>query len=240
MRKPFIRHVFLPLILLSVLGISLSCADGKKEPSFFQGEKITYVIKKFGVKAGEATLVFEDLAKTKNYDAYLIVFTATGFNFFDEERITLDRVSFYPIKIERSLNILGKREKITEEYSAGKGTVKITKESGGRVTQKIIEKKKRLDNIYCFLYRYRFGGKFHVGDSFTMHLPTQEVTLQLKRTVKLKVANETFDSYYLKSEPGRYEIWFDAGPKKIPLKINGAIGFGDMTMVMVKDENKGN
>lgn len=236
MIKLSLKPVFLSLIGVLMIFVTSISAAGKKEPLFLHGEKITYVIKKFGVKAGEATLVFHGLTKTRGYDAYLVIFTANALNFFDEEKIYVDPVTFYPIRIERALNLFGKREKITEDYFAQKGSVKITKEAGGEVTQKVIDKKTRLDNIYCFLYRYRFLGTFRSKDSFTMHLPTQEVTFELKKTVKVKTAGKTYDSYYMKSDPARYEVWFDAGPKKIPLKINGAVGFGDTTMMMAKYE----
>jgi hypothetical protein len=38
-------------------------------------------------------------------------------------------------------------------------------------------------------------------------------------------------AFYIASEPKKYRIWFDNSPLKIPLKIDGAIGWGKMSMV---------
>ncbi len=231
--------VFPLLVLLWYAAPSIS-AEGRKEPLFLKGEKISYAIKKLGVKGGEAELIFGGLTKIQNKDAYLLTFTAKALNFFDQEKIYMDPVSFYPLRIERDLNLWGKKEKITEEYQANGRIVKITKRAKGKTTQQTIAKETRLDNIYSFLYRYRRLGQFRVGDSFTMHLPTQDLKFHLQKIVKVKAAGQTYDSFYLKSEPARYEVWFDAGAKKIPLKINGAIGLGDTLMVMVEYEEQGN
>ena len=51
---------------------------------------------------------------------------------------------------------------------------------------------------------------------------------------KIKAAGKQFYAYYMKSDPAQYEVWFDKSDKKIPLKIDGAVGFGDTAMVIVK------
>src|SRR3989338_9799472 len=66
-------------------------------PAFSAGETVQFVIKSLGVKAGEATLVFEGLQKLGNKEVYLISFRATSANFLDEEKIYADKDTFYPI-----------------------------------------------------------------------------------------------------------------------------------------------
>lgn len=209
-----------------------------KSPSFFSGEKITFSIKKMGVKVGEASLFFQGPAKLGEKETLLIIFKATAMNFFDEEKIFVDPQTFYPIKVQRDLNIWGKKEKITEEYFTERGIVKITKNAGGKISEQKIEKKGTLDNIYSFIYRYRAQGQFQIGDALSLHLPTKEVSLKLKKMTKVKAAGEQFDAYYMLSDPAQYEVWFENSEQKIPLKINGAVGFGDTAMVMV-DYQKG-
>lgn len=239
--KPIV-HIIILFLLSSVILFLGHPAQSEllpdKSPSFFPGEKITFSIKKMGVKVGEASLVFQGLDKLGEKETFLIVFKATGFNFFDEEKIFVDPRTFYPIKIERNLNIWGKKEKITEEYFPDKGIVKITKNAGGKISEQRIEKKGTLDNIYSFIYRYRTQGQFKIGDALSLHLPTKEVTLKLQKMTKVKAAGEQFDAYYMHSDPAQYEVWFDNSAQKIPLKINGAAGFGDTAMVMV-DYQKG-
>ena len=189
-----------------------------------------------GVKIGEATLVFHEGIRLKQgKEMYLIIFKASALNFFDKEEIYIDPKTFYPLVVMRYLNIWGKKEKIFEEYFPEKGLVKITKYAGGKkMTQQTIEKKGTLDNIYSFIYRYRNQGQFKVGDTLLMNLPTKDVVLKLKEITKVKAAGQQFEAYYMKSDPPQYEVWFDHSDKKIPLKIDGAVGFGDTAMVMVK------
>lgn len=225
--------LFLFLLTFSFLFSGESFSDMDKNIPFSTGEKITYSIKKIGVKAGEATLAFEGTYRLNTKKAYLIVFTVRGLNFFDEEKIFVDPDTFYPVLVERNLNIWGKKEKISEHYLSGQGQVKIIKNAGGKISEQTIEKKGKLDNIYSFIYRYRQSGTFQLGENLLMNLPTKDVNLKLKEVTKLKAAGKKFDAYYMTSDPSQYEVWFDNSAKKIPLKINGAVGFGDTTMVMV-------
>ena len=210
-----------------------------KELPFSNGEKIMFSIQKMGLKVGEATLVFQGSAKLGEKRAALIIFTAKALNFFDEEKIFVDPQTFYPLMVKRDLNIWGKREKIIEEYFPQKGVVKITKEAGGKTSEQRIEKKGTIDNIYSFIYRYRTQGQFRMGDTLSLHLPTKEVILTLKEQTNIKAAGRQFEAYYMTSDPAQYKVWFDHSDQKIPLKINGAVGFGDTAMVMVSYKKGG-
>ena len=202
-------------------------------PSFSAGETIRFVIKSLGVKAGEATLVFEGLQKLDNKEVYLITFRATSANFLDMENIYVDKDTFYPIAVKRDLNIWGKKEKIDEEYDQVKGIITIKKQVGTKTSEQVIRKKGPIDNIYCFIYRYRRGGDFKIGDAFQIHLPTTDVTIALQKMDKLKMAGKTYETYFMQSQPSKYKVWFDTSDKKIPLRINGAVGINDTAMLMV-------
>lgn len=199
---------------------------------FKVGEKITYSITKVGVKTGEATLVFQGEEKLNDKPVYLIVFTARSLNFFDEEKIFVDQQTFYPLRVERDLNIWGKKEKIIEDYLVDQGLVKITKTEGKRTTEQTIDKEGMVDNIYSFIYRYRTMGNFKIGDTLDIFLPTKDIKIKLEKMMYIKVANQVFDSFYMRSQPAHYQVWFDSGEKKLPLRINGAMGLGAMSMVM--------
>ncbi len=201
---------------------------------FKSGETIRYAIKSMGVKAGEATLSFKGEADYLGEKAYLIVFTASAVNFFDEEKIYAHRENFYPIAVERNLNIWGAKEKITEKYDQKKGILDITKLKNGRTTSERIKKSGMIDNIYCFLYRYRTKGELQIGDALAMRLPTKDVVLNLKKTTQLKTAGKVYDAYFMESQPPKYKIWFDSKGAKVPLRINGAVGINDTAMIMVE------
>ena len=206
---------------------------------FSQGEKITYDIKKMGVRAGEATLVFEGTTEIRHRPALLIVFTARALNFFDEEKIYLDPLTFYPVFVQRRLNIWGKKEKIEEEYLPQEAQIKITKTAGGQTTEQIIEKAGPIENIYGFIYRCRKDNPFNRKDPLEIKLPTKDLSIEFVREGKLKAAGQAFDVYFMQSDPRQYSIWFDAGSNRIPLRIDGAVGFGKTSMIMV-EYKKGN
>ncbi len=229
----FYRRFLMMGFFIALVNI-VSADERGTQPPFKPGEKITFSIKKFNVKSGEATLEFNGAVKIGGKDAELITFRAQGFNFYDQEKIYMDPRTFFPIVVERDLDIWGKKEKITEEYQSPEGMVTIRKLAGGKASEQVIKKKGQLDNIYCFIYRYRKEGAFKVGDTLSIHLPTQDFKMALKTVMSQRIGKKDYKAFYLKSKPLRYEVWFDAGEKKIPLRINGAIGFGNTSMIMTE------
>lgn len=229
-------------ILLGALVLTgeQGCADKteKVAPPANTGEKITYAIRKLNVKAGDATLIFNGPAKLDNRDCMLITFTADGLNFYDEEKIYVDPQSYFPLRVQRDLNIWGKKEKITEDYLPGEGLVKITKVARGKTSQQTINKSGNIDNIYAFIFRYRKSGSFKLNEELSLKLPTQDVTLKLEEITNVKAADKDYTAYFMKSDPAKYQIWFDASERKIPLRINGAVGFGNTAMIMTEYREK--
>lgn len=205
---------------------------------FTKGETIHYDIKKFGIHAGEATLLYNGPVEVQGKKALLITFTASGFKFFDEEQIYLDAQTFYPILIKRNLNIFGKEEKIIEFYDHDKGKVRIVKTAKGKTEEQMIERGGRFDNIYGFIYRQRQLGQFEEGKALEMHLPTQDLQFQFAEHGTLSISDQEFSADTLRSIPKKYEVVFDSGPNRIPLKIDGALGFGNMSMIF-KDRRIG-
>jgi len=200
------------------------------------GETITYAIKSLKINVGKATLTYHGMEELNGQPVHYIQFVARGVNFLDEEKIYADARNFYPVMIKRDLNIFGKKEKIVEEYDHHKCTLKITKFVKDQQTAQTIQKSGLLDNIYCFIYRHRQSGRFQIGDSFLISLPTQDVTINLSKVTKLKAAGKEFDAYYMMSKPSKYKVWFDVSERKIPLKISGSVGLSntDMTMTSYK------
>lgn len=199
---------------------------------FKAGETITYEIKKLGITVGEATLQFNGYVEVNNKKALSVTFTAKGFKFFDEEQIFLDAQTFYPLVIKRRLDIFGKQEKIIEFYDSKRGKVRIVKTAGGKTTEQVIESGERFDNIYGFIYRHRQLGRFVLNEEVNLHLPTNDVKLKLHERQKIQAAGREFDAYFMSSTPKKYKVWFDSGQSKIPLRIDGALGFGSTSMIL--------
>ena len=213
----------------------LKAAEPLSPVVFLEGETITYDIKKLGIKFGEAALNFKGKVTRGKDEVLLVTFTARALNFLDDEKIFVNPKTFYPQVVERNLNLWGKKERITEEYFQEKGELKITKEAGGKMTARVINKKGPMDNLYCFIYRFRNSGEFKDGNFFTMELPTREVRIEIKGKASIKTAAHEFDAYLLESKDPEYKIWFDTSQSKIPLRIDGAVGLGNVSLVMSED-----
>lgn len=226
-------HAFLLTILLAgVCAGSLHAADALALLPFRPGETIQYDIKKFKMRVGEATFTFHGRVLLEGQSALLITFTSKGLKFFDEENIYVDPRTFLPQRVERDLNIFGKKEKIVEHYNAQEGSVRIVKTAKGKTTEQVINRSVPLDNIYCFIFRYRAAGKFTVGETLQIHLPTKDVQFQVQKSRRLQLEDKEVDAYYLQSDPAQYRVWFDTGAHKVPLRIDGAVGVGNATMIL--------
>lgn len=203
-------------------------------PSICAAETIHYAINQMGVKAGDATLAFKGNVRYNNEDLVLIEFKADGFNFLDQEQIYVNPTDYRPRFVNRNLNIFGKKETISEEYQSNQ--IVINKTAAGKTTQQIIANAIGVDNIYGFIYRFRRDGKFELGETFTINLPTKKLKIKVAKEWPLTVAGKSYTSVYLQSDPAKYKIWFDSTDKKLPLRISGAMGIANTTMVMTAYE----
>lgn len=243
--KTFSRCFPYPAILTSVVilfyclwpvigradNANVSSSQSENLP-FRQGERVVYDIRKLNLKIGEAALTFHGLTQLDHRQVFLITFVSKGPEFFDEERIFFDPETFLPIRVERDINIFGRKEKIVEHYSPHDGVVEVVKTVREKTSRDVIRKPQRLDNLYCFIYRYRRSGGFQIGEDLQMHLPTKDVQFKLLTTEPLKINGKPLDAYYMESIPKKYRVWFSKSQDRIPFRIDGAVGFGKTALVM--------
>ena len=223
-------NIFCALLLF----VSLATGAAHASAPFAKGEVIRYGIKKVGIKVGEATLEFKGKTSRDGKKYTLIIFSAKGFNFFDEERIFVDGKTFLPKLVIRDLNIFGIKSKIIEEYDQAAGTIKITKVAKGGTTVQVLEKKGPIDNIYGFIYRCRIHGSLNQEEKFKVRLPTLDVTIAGVKDLGFKAAGKTYQAILLRSIPPKYSIWMDKGSERIPLRIAGAVGIANTVMTMIE------
>ena len=216
-----------------ILFMSLVVGAAQAAAPFAAGEVIRYAVKMAGIKAGEATLAFKGETDRDGKKCTLIMFSATGFNFLDDERIYVDGQTFLPELVVRDLNIFGLKATITEEYDQAAGTIKVTKVANGATTVQVLEKKGPIDNIYGFIYRYRVHGGLNQEEEFRISLPTHDVTIAGVKDVEFAAAGKTYPAILLRSVPPQYSIWMDRGPERLPLGIAGAFGIENVVMTMV-------
>ncbi len=200
-----------------------------------KGEQIDYHVRSLGMHAANAILTFEGKATLEGKEVYLITFEAKGSNFLDSEKIYADSETLYPIRVVRDLNIFGTKEKIVESYDQKKFVVNIEKKVKGKKPEKtVIQKKGKIDNIYCFIYRFRINGKFKIGNSIKMNLPTKDVSVKIAQKKKMKAAGKVYPVYYLHTVPSQYKLWLEADNVKIPIRIDKPAAIGGTSMRMDK------
>lgn len=215
MRKGICKMVF-------VLGM-MSAAMATPAQAIEPGETIVYDIKKL-VKIGSATLEYRGTVEFEGRMFNLVVFTAKAPAFYDQETIYLDPETWHPVCIFRDLDIFKKKEKIEERYFPLEHRVEVRIQNKADVKMIRFQKDKPLDNIYGIIYRYRQTGEFAIGDQIQASLPTKEVRFIAQEQDVLTFAGQTFNTLYLKGDPANFGFWFSTDERKIPLRINGALG----------------
>jgi len=195
-------------------------------------ETFHYAIVQWGFKAGDATISNTGPVVYRGQQTFLIVFKAQAINFWDEEKIYADPRDFYPLFVERDLNIFGQKEKILEVYDRTKSEIRVTKTAGDKQTEQVIKRSGSVDNIYGFIYRYRKSGSFKIGSVLDIVLPTKDLKIKLVKRSNLNVMGRHYDSFYMQSHPAQYKIWFDSAAQKWPLRISGAVGIANTIMEM--------
>jgi len=201
-----------------------------------RAETIHYALIQLGIKAGEATLSNVGPVVYQGKPTFLIVFKAQAINFWDEEKIYTDPLNFYPLFVERDLNIFGRKEKIAEVYDRAKGEIRLTKTVGDKSTQQVLKKTGAIDNIYGFIWRYRQSGSFKIDDVLEISLPTTDLRIKLVKRIHLKYQGKQVDTFFMQSRPAKYKIWFDTASHKRPLRISGAVGMANTVMEMTSYE----
>ncbi len=229
--KIFILGLLMGCVLISVCPVS---AEAVYEP----GETIRYQIKKMGIKAGDAILEYKGIVEDGGRQLVLLVFKADGFNFYDEEKIYADPETLLPVRVERDLNIFGKKEKIIEYYEQDPARVRIVKFKKGKdAEEQVLTKEGPIDNLYCFIYRYRSQGRFLEGETMTLELPTKRVEIKVVEKTSVKVGPGDRAAFFMESVPSEYRVWFGDDPGRTPLRIDGAVGFAKTQMIFVSSDS---
>jgi len=233
--------VFLVMIILMLLGVSFSAFAKEVSYDQFIGETVRYDVRSLGMKMADAFIELKGLVNVDGKDAYLITFEAKGSNFFDNEKTYADVKNLYPLRVERDVTYLGSIEKIVEVYDQDKFTVAITKTTKAKPKPEnfVITKKAKIDNLYCFIYRYRLSGSFQLGSSLRLNLPTKDVSVKIVKKVNLDAAGRSFETFFFETTPAQYRLWFDTGKQKMLLRVDKPAMVGGTSMIMTDYRYKG-
>ncbi len=243
----FLRVIFVFIILLAVISLKFAnfskvkfieqksgLAFAAQELPFKKGEKITYNVNLFGIKIGSSQLQFFGPALLDNKEVELIVLSTNVTNLQDVEKIYVDSNSYLPLRVERSVVFFGKKMEIIEDYNLKDNSFTLTKTESGKTTKEVIKSQKPLQNIISLIFLFRKNRTFDIGETFPIALPLLKLQMKVKKIVNFSTANKKYRAYLFESVPKKYRIWLDESPRKIPLRLDGAVGFGNTAMVMTE------
>lgn len=216
---------------------SLISAEPAKQQSqsrvvpFRRGEKFVYKIKLGNFTVGSAELVFKGKSTLGSADVYVITFEVKLAKVYDKETIYVDPETFNPLRVERKIKMFGKPSEVVEEYNQDDKFVRITTIKGEKTTHKTILSDSALQNIISLIYLYR-KDKLNVGSVSSCNFPTKKLDMLVSKMEFIEVPKGNYKAYLLESVPKKYKIWIDTAGVKAPLRIDGAVSFTKLKMVL--------
>lgn len=200
---------------------------------FYTGEKITYTVKIGPVKMGTSTLTYLGRTNLNGRDLETIMFKTTGLNFMDIEKIYAEPQTFYPVRVERTLNLWGRKMDIVEDYDTKDNSWRIIKREGGKITEEVFKSESRVQNIISVVYYYRQMADFEMGKPMEFNFASVKVKMGMKKIAAFPLRGRVYRAYLLQSMPRKYRVWLDSGERRLPLRIDGSLlGFGNTAMIM--------
>ncbi len=199
---------------------------------FGKGERIVYNVQLFGIKIGQAQLQFMGKTRLDNKEVELIILSTNVKNLKDTEKVYVDSDTFLPLRVERSIVLWGKKMNIVEEYDVKNNSVTVNKTESGKTSRQIIKSSSPLQNIISLIFLFRKNADFETGQAFKVKLPLTEFKMKMTKVAVFNALNNKYKACLFESEPAKYRIWIDRGTKRIPLRVDGAVGFGNTAMVV--------
>jgi hypothetical protein len=201
-----------PIILMLLVGIAVG--------GDYTREKIIYRISTGG------NAEFNDLGvvEMEGRKARLVTFrTHIGGLMDGFERIYGEPDTFLPLRIERDVFFLFRKEHLIEEYSPETFSVSIKKYVNGKfVIEYLYSKERPVQNAILLRSFLKSVKDLHVGWSTDILIP-DPYTVTLVDIEDVEVPAGKFSAYHFKSEPRKFEIWVtrDAGHVPVKLAVTG-------------------
>jgi len=192
----------------------------------YTGERIAYSISMGGLGVGKAW--FSQLENTVLSGKTVFVMsmqTKLNTRFKDTEIIFSDPKTLLPIKVERDVVNMFKREKIVEDYDQKNFTVTISKQVGKHTEKIVITKESAIHNAILLPHVVRKMDDLRTGKTIIANLPGRSVEIKLDSIEDVNVPAGTYKSYHFVSNPKQIEFWISADTQKIPLKIKSSGAF---------------
>ncbi|MDD5355809.1 MAG: hypothetical protein PHY56_04695, partial [Candidatus Omnitrophica bacterium] len=200
--------------------------DSQQHYPFAAGEKLKYFIYSAGIKVGEFNITYLGRKDFKDKARDVILAEAQAPGFIDREEIYGSIETFSPVRVERNIRLFGENINIVEEYDENTNEALITRKARNTTTQRIISEDK-ISNIMLLLYHFRYKkNEYRIGEKFGFNLPTQKLEMLIDKITTINVPKGRFQALFVKSAPARFKVWLRS-EDMLPLRIQGAIGFGN-------------
>ena len=200
------------------------------------GEKLKYGIYSAAIKVGNVLISYLGNKEIDGNVVSLITLEAKAPGFYDFEEIYGDIEQFAPLKVTRKINLFGEDACIIEEYNQKNNQVLITRKAK-KITIKKIESKGKINNVILLLYYFRNQkNKYKIGDKIKFNLPTKSMEMLMEKEVEINVPMGRFKAFFIRSIPSNFKVWFSKDERNLPLRINGAIGFGNTYLSLIETE----
>jgi uncharacterized protein (DUF2062 family) len=178
---------------------------------------LTYAISPLG----KAQYRDEGLVDGERGKESLAVFTTAAPGFRDTEKIYSDPVTRLPLRVERSVSFLFRKERLVETYDQASHSLVIRKFIGAREAAVYrFSSDGPLQNAVTLPFSLSCADKLGKGWSMEVRIP-QRFTVTLAAKEEIKVPAGRFTAYRFDSSPRKFQIWISAGPDAVPLKIKG-------------------
>ena len=208
----FIRRLAVS-ICLTVVPL-LSFADS------FSGEKIFYNINPVGV----STFADQGIVDLGNIKVHKVIFHTQAMGLNDTETIYSDPATSLPLRVERQIKWLFKKEYIVEEYDQEHFTYTMTKFKQGKIVEKhSYAEDGPIHNAILLPFHLRNVKDLHIGWTLKVRVP-QEFTVTLSSIDDIVVPAGKFKAYHFTSEPVKFEIWISQDDRRIPIEIKELSG----------------
>ncbi|MCU0651047.1 MAG: DUF3108 domain-containing protein [Candidatus Omnitrophica bacterium] len=135
------------------------------------------------------------------------------------ERIYGEPDAFLPLRIERDVNFLIRKERLIEEYFPETFSVSIKKWVNGKFAAEYrYSKKKPVQNAILLRSYLKSIKDLHVGWSTDILIP-DHYTVTLTDIEEIEVPAGRFKAFHFKSDPRKFELWVSCDPDHVPVKL---------------------
>lgn len=199
----------------------------------YVGEKISYDIKLGAFTIGTSS--FNYVSKTQINGRLLNLMTLETKipQFSDLEKIYSDPETSLPIKVEREISGLLRKEVIVEDYDQKNFTVNISRKTLLNTQKTALKRSGPIQNAILLPHYIRRMPNLAVGQTIPVNLPKYELKITLESIETIEIPAGSFKAYHFISTPRQVEIWITADERKIPIKLQGV---GNYVYLMVMKE----